>query len=124
MADSDHKLCAALAKWMGWERRPPGHLWGVDPTGQWVSQCPAYDTNPADALALLDWLAGKGWQVVIACNCARRELTHVSISHALAWRPVYQAQVPGPPSVALPRAIFEAACGMIEAEKESEVSDG
>ncbi len=125
MADSDTKRCAELAEWQGWKWVAPvrnlGFWCAPDGTSQY--KCPDYATNSAAALALLDWLAKepRGWHAVISMG---HESTCVQyICPGEQYNPALSAKSDGPPSVAWTRAIFEAACEVMDAKKESEVRD-
>ena len=143
MPDSDTIRCAALAEWMGrlvFTATSPEWRTQLVSTGlQYVlfGERPAelrlYDgmrfvknwhphTDPVAALELLDWLASKGWDSShdaigngIERYCQVKLFNESQTVSALSY---------GLPSVALPRAIFEAACRVMDAEKESEAGDG
>ncbi len=144
MPESDRDRCAALAKWVGWKRIhrgnwviivPPNHRFlsdggGYEITTEKIShkgpddaRLPAYDTNPANALELLDWLAKepRGWHAVISMGHESTCVQYICPSEQ--YNPALSAKVNGPPSVAWTCAIFEAACEVMAAVKESEVSD-
>ena len=79
---------------------------------------PAYDTDPADALELLDWLAEEGWDFNIRWCAGTCQVIFTSTTA----RPVVSPSIDAPPSTALPEAIARAAEKVRESEENDETT--